>query len=100
MRCFETEIQLLHRLDHQNVLRLIEIFEDANKFFIVTDLCQGGELFQHIEHFANQARAFPEDEVVDVVQQLLSVVNYLHSNGIMHLDLKPENILYISKDSN
>ena len=78
MRCFETEIQLLHRLDHQNILRLIEIFEDTNKFFIVTDLCHGGELFQHIEHFANHARVFPEEEVVDIVQQLLSVVNYLH----------------------
>ena len=52
MRRFETETMLLHKLSHTNILRLHEIFEDNDRYYVVTDLCLGGELFDTIENHA------------------------------------------------
>lgn len=45
------EIDLLKTLDHPNVLRLFEIFEDTHNYYIVTEYCSGGELFDLISKF-------------------------------------------------
>ena len=46
---FMTEIWLLSELDHSNILQFFESFEDEKRYYIVTELCTGGELFQTIE---------------------------------------------------
>jgi calcium-dependent protein kinase len=40
------EIEILKKLDHPNILKLYEIFEDDKRFYLVTELCTGGELFE------------------------------------------------------
>jgi calcium-dependent protein kinase len=42
------EIEILKKLDHPNILKLYEIFEDEKRFYLVTELCTGGELFEQI----------------------------------------------------
>lgn len=42
------EIDILKNLDHPNILRLYEVFEDKKYIYLVTELCQGGELFDEI----------------------------------------------------
>lgn len=42
------EIDILKNLTHPNILRLFEVFEDATNIYLVTELCQGGELFDEI----------------------------------------------------
>lgn len=44
------EIDILKNLDHPNILRLYEVFEDKKFIYLVTELCQGGELFDEIIH--------------------------------------------------
>ena len=83
------EIQILRSLDHPNIVKIFEYFEDMRRYYIVMEYCRGGELFQEVlrqEHFSEQTAA-------TILQQLFSAVGYLHSNNIMHRDLKPENIL-------
>ena len=67
MRCFETEILLLHKLDHSHIIRMHEIYEDDSRFYVITDLCQGGELFQHIAHYTNKNCTFPEETAVNII---------------------------------
>lgn len=83
------EIEILKTLDHPNILRLFELFEDEKRFYIVTEALRGRELFEEIL----RRGAFNENDTAAIMQQLLSAVNYLHQNKIAHRDLKPENIL-------
>ena len=88
------EIDILKNLDHPNILRLYETFEDSNSIYLVTELCEGGELFDEI-----MARnRFEEKDAAPIMKQLLSAINYCHKKNVCHRDLKPENVLLDSKD--
>jgi len=88
-----TEINVLKALDHPNVVRVYEFFEDPKRFYMVMEQCKGGELFQEI---LKKGR-FRENQAAQVMEQLFSCVAYLHDNNIIHRDLKPENILLEEK---
>jgi len=75
------------------VIKVIEFFEDSKCFYIVTELCTGGELFDKIV----AVKHFTERQAADLIRQIISAVFYCHSNNIVHRDLKPENILYESE---
>jgi calcium-dependent protein kinase len=88
-RMFFNEINILKDLDHPNILKMYEFFEDEKRYYIVTDICKGGELFDEIV-----ARGkFSERDASLLMKQVLSCINYCHQNKIVHRDLKPENIL-------
>jgi calcium-dependent protein kinase len=42
------EIEILKKLDHPNILKLYEFYEDTKRFYLVTEYCSGGELFEEI----------------------------------------------------
>ena len=89
------EIDILKNLDHPNILRLYEVFEDKKYIYLVTEYCQGGELFDEII-----ARGkFNEQDAAVVIKQLLSAISYCHSKKVCHRDLKPENILIDNKET-
>ncbi|XP_069748889.1 calcium/calmodulin-dependent protein kinase type IV isoform X4 [Narcine bancroftii] len=87
-----TEIGILLRLSHPNIIRLKEIFETPLEINLVLELVTGGELFDRIV----ERGYYSEKDAADVVRQILEAVAYLHENGIVHRDLKPENLLYAS----
>ena len=87
------EINILKQLDHPNILKLYEFFQDQKRYFLVTELCSGGELFDKIA----EEQYFSEIDAAKIIKQILSAVNYCHKRKIVHRDLKPENIL-LSKD--
>ena len=45
---FEAEVYLLRQMDHPNILKLYEVYQDDARFYVVTELCSGGELFDEI----------------------------------------------------
>jgi calcium-dependent protein kinase len=83
------EFNVLRSLDHPNILRCYEIFEDSSRYYIVTEMCSGGELFDTIV----KHQMLTEAQAAKVMHQLLSCVAYCHSKQVIHRDLKPENIL-------
>lgn len=86
------EIVVLRRVSmgHRNVLTLIDYFETTNNLYLITDIAQGGELFDRIYNKGN----FYESDAVKIIRAVTSGVAYLHSHGIVHRDLKPENLLF------
>jgi calcium-dependent protein kinase len=88
-RMLFNEINILKELDHPNIVKMYEFFEDDKRYYLVQEICKGGELFDEII-----ARGkFTERDAALLIKQVLSCINYCHQNNIVHRDLKPENIL-------
>jgi len=90
------EVEILKKLIHPNIMQIFEFYEDKKNFYIITEFCEGGELFDKIV----EKGSFSEAEAAWVMKQLISAVNYIHTNNIVHRDLKPENILLDTKKNN
>ena len=88
------EVAILKSLDHPNIVKVLEFYQNDKYFFIVTEYLEGGELFDRIM----ECQSFTEGASVEVMQQILSAVLYLHRQGFIHRDLKPENIIFETKD--
>jgi serine/threonine protein kinase len=67
-------------LDHPHIVRLIALYEDDDDFRIVTELMNGGELFDQIV----SRSSYGEREACEVVRTLAQAIAYLHSRGIVH----------------
>lgn len=83
----------MQRIDHPNVLKLYEYFEDSKNIYLITELCLGGELFDKIV----ECEFFSEYVAANVFRQILNSIGHLHSLKICHRDLKPENFMIVSK---
>lgn len=83
------EIDILTNLNHPNIVRLYEVYENKSNIFLVTELCDGCELFEEI----TSRRIFAENESAVVTKQILQAIAYCHGRNVAHRDLKPENIL-------
>ena len=90
------EVSLLKKMDHVNIVRVYEVFQDDANLIIITELCKGGELFERIQ----KQRSFTENLAANYMYEMVSAVTYMHANNIVHRDLKPENLLFESTDSN
>ncbi|NXP40680.1 KPSH1 kinase, partial [Leiothrix lutea] len=86
----ESELSVLRRVRHTNIIQLIEVFETQDRVYMVMELATGGELFDRII----AKGSFTERDATRVLQMVLDGVRYLHTLGITHRDLKPENLLY------
>lgn len=78
---------------HPNVVTIKGFYQDNDYFYVVQELCMGGELFDAIVSKAS----YSEREAQTVVRTLLYTIAYCHDRGIVHRDLKPENILLKDK---
>lgn len=88
------ELAMLQKLHHPHIVQFVDWFESKDKYYIVTQLAVGGELFDRI---CDQGR-FTEKDASQTIRQILEAVDYLHDRNVVHRDLKPENLLYLSKD--
>lgn len=88
-----SEVEILRQMDHPNIVRVYEYFQDETYLYIVTELCEGGELLDKIV----SKTVLPEAVVAQYMRQLLSAVLYCHTKHIVHRDLKLENLLLLSK---
>ena len=83
------EVEILRKLDHPNIVKIIEVIEDPRNFNIITELCTGGELFAKLV----KLKSLSESTVSTYMNQLISGLSFCHEHQVLHRDLKPENIL-------
>ncbi|KAF2723515.1 Pkinase-domain-containing protein [Polychaeton citri CBS 116435] len=81
----------MRQLNHPNVVQLIEFSESRQYYYIILELCPGGELFHQIVRLTY----FSEDLSRHVILQVADALQYLHEEaGVVHRDIKPENLLF------
>jgi serine/threonine protein kinase len=81
----------MRNLDHPNVVKLIDFSESRQYYYIVLELCPGGELFHQIVRLTY----FSENLSRHVIRQVAEAIEYLHeTSGVVHRDIKPENLLF------
>ncbi|CAJ1372487.1 unnamed protein product, partial [Effrenium voratum] len=85
----QSELEILKRLDHPNVLRVFEWFEQEDSFLLVLEAAEGGDLRRLLLKERQQHCDFPE---------AMQGLAYCHSTNIIHRDIKPANMLLASAD--
>ncbi|KAL4439298.1 hypothetical protein ABPG74_016961 [Tetrahymena malaccensis] len=83
------EIKILSKLDHPNIIKLYEYYQDRYAYYLIFELLLGGQLIEQIQ----QSSYLPENQTASIIQQLLSAINYCHQQKIAHLNITPQNIL-------
>jgi len=81
-------------MDHPNIIKLYESFEDRRNIYLVMELALGGELFDRIIESGH----FTEVQAAVLMQQIVRAVYYMHENHVCHRDMKPENFLFMTKE--
>jgi CHASE2 domain-containing sensor protein len=95
-RLFTTEAAILERLgNHEQIPNLLAYFEQNGEFYLVQELIEGQCLDEELD---NLAEPWTEKKVVDFLQQMLPVLDYIHTRSVIHRDIKPSNIIRRSKD--
>ncbi|ORM40072.1 5'-AMP-activated protein kinase catalytic subunit alpha-2 [Babesia sp. Xinjiang] len=83
------EIRAMSGMRHPNVIYVHELIDTPTTLFIIMEYVEGKELFDYI----SQSGRMSEAEVIRIMRQILSAVDFCHNKMICHRDLKPENIM-------
>jgi len=94
---FEKEKNILKMLDHPNIMTFHEHYNDSSNYYILSELYEGGELFDRI---VDQNHPLTEKRVSDLVRTMLEAIQHCHERNIVHRDIKPENFVFKTKDRN
>ncbi|KAF8747793.1 hypothetical protein HU200_013204 [Digitaria exilis] len=84
------EVEIMQHLSgHPGIVTLRSVFEDAETFYLVMELCRGGRLLDEV---AREGR-LSERRAANVIRELMAVLKYCHEMGVVHRDIKPDNVL-------
>ena len=92
-RKFIREAENLSRLQHDNIVKVLEVFEENNTAYYVMEYLDGGT----IDDLIRANGKLSATQTVDIIRQVCAALQYMHGNRMLHLDLKPKNIMLTSK---
>ena len=94
-KLFDKEAKILHRLGkHEQIPQLFAYFEEGGQFYLVQEFIEGYDLTKEIY---SRSR-FTENQTVQLLTEILSVLKYVHQQNVIHRDLKPQNIMRRKSD--
>ena len=96
----KSEADLMAQHEHSNICRYVASFADepSQKFYLVMEYADGGDLAKRIEVQAASRSHFREEQVLDWFVQICLALKHAHDRKILHRDLKPQNIFLTRKN--
>ncbi|YAF98219.1 MAG: protein kinase [Nodularia sp. CChRGM 3473] len=92
--CFLTETATLHLLgSHPQIPKLITCFEEHERFYLVQEFVEGHSLTAELPINQYWGCLWNESEVVELLEDILGILEFIHSQGFIHCDVKPENLI-------
>lgn len=91
---FIKEARTIFKLNHPNIVRIHDIFEENGTAYYVMDYIEGESLGEMV----NRRGSIPEAEAVGYIKEVGSALEYIHGKSINHLDIKPSNIMKRQED--
>ncbi|MDY7005018.1 MAG: serine/threonine-protein kinase [Cyanobacteriota bacterium] len=95
---FHREAMTLHQINHPQIPRFWEFIQENKCLFLVQDFIEGQTYESLLSQRRQQGNFFSEVEIIEFLRQILPVLNYLHSRGIIHRDIAPDNIICRAED--
>src|SRR5258706_342612 len=89
IRRFEREAETIATLDHPHILKLFDYGEQEDMLYLVMQLLRGGSLAERMSK-----QRLSVDEIIPIIDQIASALDYSHRKGVVHRDLKPQNVLF------
>ena len=94
-RMFFAEAETLERLGrHDQIPQLLAYFEDEGEFYLVQEFIDGHPLSEELA----SGKKLSEDRVIELLQGVLPILEFVHSQNVIHRDLKPENLIRRYRD--
>jgi CHASE2 domain-containing sensor protein/tRNA A-37 threonylcarbamoyl transferase component Bud32 len=96
-RLFQREAETLELLgqQHDQIPQLLAYFEEASQFYLVQEFIAGHPLSSEV----SLGRQLPETKAIAVLREVLQVLSFVHSQGVIHRDIKPSNLIRRSRDN-
>jgi len=95
----EAEIRIIAELDHPNIVKIYEFFEDEDHVHLIMEYCTNGDLLSRIKTAIKTQIPLKAGFVFSVLKQMLSAVAFMRSHRVLHKDLKPENVMLIDGET-
>ena len=89
LKRFRTEAIALAKLENRNIVGVYALRETDNGLFMVMEYVQA----KTVSDWLKEKGAFPVNEAIKIIRQLLNAINHAHKVGVIHRDIKPNNIL-------
>ncbi len=86
---FVKEARSIARLDHNNIIKVLDVFEENGTAYYVMEYIEGGSLGEHVA----RCGTLTESEALHYIYQIADALRYIHEKRMNHLDVKPSNIL-------
>jgi serine/threonine protein kinase len=90
VKLFVQEALTLSRLQHHNIVKVHQVFEDNDTAYMAMEHIDGPDLLETIE---GTAPALTPDQIMSILDQMLDAVDFVHAEGVLHRDISPDNIL-------
>ena len=83
------EVYILRKIQHSNIIRLLEVFETKHETMIVMEYASKGDLLNYLK----ENNVFEEKECKKIFRQIMIAVGHIHARSVVHRDIKLDNIL-------
>jgi serine/threonine protein kinase len=85
------EVSIMNKLEHPNIVKVVDFFEEDDHYYVVMELLAGGDVFDRILAM----KSYTENDARGLAKILLETVGYIHKTGVAHRDIKPQNLLLV-----
>lgn len=90
----KNEVGVMLTIDHPNIVKYIEQYQDERFVYLVMQMCSGGNLFDSYDKAIKNGQAITEQRACEIIGKCFKALNHCHKQNIIHRDIKPANLMY------